>query len=94
MRILNLPLLEAYKQNHADARGQLDAWCIDVGRETWQTPQDIKQRFKSADFLANNRVIFNIKGNSYRLVVQVQYKFGMASIEWVGTHADYDKKKF
>lgn len=94
MRILNLPLLEACKQNHADTRGQLDAWRIDVGRETWQTTQDIKQRFKSADFLPNNRVIFNIKGNSYRLVVQVQYKFGMVVIEWVGTHAEYSKKKF
>jgi mRNA interferase HigB len=94
MRILNLPLLEAYKQNHADARGQLDAWRIEAERETWQTPQDIKQRFKSADFLANNRVIFNIKGNSYRLVVQVQYKFGMVVIEWVGTHAEYSKKNF
>jgi len=94
MRILNLPQLEEFKQDHADVRGQLDAWRDEVEREVWQTPQDIKQRFKSADFLANNRVIFNIKGNSYRLVVLVQYKFGIAVIEWVGTHAEYSKKKF
>lgn len=94
MRILNLPRLEEYKQDHADARGQLDAWRDEVEREAWQTPQDIKRRYKSADFLADNRVIFNIKGNSYRLVVQVRYRGGIVVIEWVGTHAEYSKKKF
>lgn len=94
MRILNLPLLEQYKQNHADVRGQLDAWRDEVGRDTWQTPQDIKRRYKSADFLSGNRVIFNIKGNSYRMVVQVRYRSGIVVIEWIGTHAEYSKKKF
>lgn len=94
MRILNLPLLDRYKQNHADVRGQLDAWRDEVGREAWQTSQDIKRRYKSADFLADNRVIFNIKGNSYRLVVQVRYRGGIVVIEWIGTHAEYSKKKF
>jgi mRNA interferase HigB len=94
MRILNLPLLEQYKQDHADVRGQLDAWRDEVGRDTWQTPQDIKRRYKSADFLSGNRVIFNIKGNSYRLAVQVRYRNGLVVIEWIGTHAEYSKKKF
>lgn len=94
MRILNLPLLDQYKQDHADARGKLDAWRDEIGRETWQTPQDIKRRYKSADFLADNRVIFNIKGNSYRLAVQIQYRHGLVVIEWIGTHAEYSKKKF
>lgn len=94
MRILNLPLLEEYKQHHADVRGQLDAWRNEVEREAWQTPQDIKRRYKSVDFLAENRVIFNIKGNSYRLAVQVRYRSGIVVIEWVGTHAKYSKKKF
>jgi len=94
MRILNLPRLEEYKQEHADVRGQLDAWRDEVEREAWQTPQDIKRRCKSADFLAGNRVIFNIKGNSYRLVVQVRYRGGIVVIEWVGTHAEYSKKTF
>ena len=94
MRILGLPLLEEFKRKHADSRGQLDAWQTDVEREHWQTPQDIKRRYRSADFLANNRVIFNIKGNAYRLVVKVRYQNGLVVIEWVGTHAEYDKKKF
>lgn len=94
MRILGLPILEQFKIKHADSRGQLEAWQNDVARENWQTSQDIKRRYRSADFLADNRVIFNIKGNAYRLVVQVRYQHGLVMIEWVGTHAEYNKKKF
>jgi len=94
MRILGLPILEAFKKNHAASRGQLDAWQTDVESETWQTSHDIKKRYRSADFLADNRVIFDIKGNSYRLVVKVRYQNGLVVVEWVGTHAEYSKKKF
>lgn len=94
MRVLGLPLLEAYKRSHADARGALDAWRLEVERENWRTPQDIKGRYRSADFLADNRVIFNIRGNAHRLVVQVRYQFGIVVVEWVGTHAEYSKRKF
>lgn len=94
MRILGLPLLDQFKQSHADARGPLDAWRDEVERSQWQTSQDIKQRYRSADFLANNLVIFDIKGNRYRLVVQVRYWGGLVVVEWIGTHAEYDKKKF
>lgn len=94
MRILGLPLLHDFKQSHADARGALDAWQGEAERESWQTPQDIKRRYRHADFLSGNRVIFNIKGNTYRLVVQVRYRNGLVVVEWVGTHAEYSKKKF
>jgi len=94
MRILGLPLLERFKRSHADARGPLDAWRREVECSQWQTSQDIKQRHSSADFLASNRVIFNIKGNRYRLVVQVRYLGDLVVVEWIGTHAEYDKKKF
>jgi len=56
--------------------------------------QDIKNRYNAADFLADNRVIFNIKGNHYRLVIKVRYQNEIVVIEWVGTHAEYDKKRF
>ncbi len=94
MRILGLPLLHRFKQTHADARGPLNAWQNEVERSQWQSSQDIKQRYSSADFLADNRVIFNVKGNRYRLVVQVRYLGGLVVVEWIGTHAEYDKKKF
>ncbi len=94
MQILGLPKLETFKDKHADARGPLDAWRAYVERQSWKSPQDIKRQFASADFLAGNRVIFNIKGNHHRLVVQVRYSNGLVLVEWVGTHAEYSKKKF
>jgi mRNA interferase HigB len=94
MRILGLPLLEAFRAKHADSRGQLDAWQVDVERQRWRSPQDIKNRYRSADFLADNRVIFDIKGNAYRLVVKVRYQNDLVLVEWVGTHAEYSKKKW
>ncbi len=94
MRILGLPILEAFKKDHAASLGPLDAWQTDVERENLKTPHDIKRRYRSVDFLADNRVIFDIKGNSYRLVVKVRYQNGLVVVEWVGTHAEYDKKKF
>jgi mRNA interferase HigB len=94
MRILGLPLLEEFKQRHADSRGRLNAWQTDIEREHWQTPQDIKRRYRSADFLSDNRVIFNIKGNTYRLVVKVRYQNGLVVVEWIGTHAEYSKQNF
>ncbi len=57
----------------------------------WKSPADIKQAYRNASFLANNRVVFNIKGNHYRLIVAVQYVHGILYIRFVGTHRDYDK---
>lgn len=94
MRILGLLILEAFKKDHAACRGQLDAWQTDVEHDNWKTPHDIKQRYRSADFLADNRVIFNIIGNAYRLVVKIRYQNGLVVVEWVGTHAEYSKRKF
>jgi mRNA interferase HigB len=94
MRILGLPLLHKFITKHADSRGSLNAWQIDVEKASWRTPHDIKRLYNSADFLPNNRVIFNIKGNSYRLVVEVRYQNGLVVVTWVGTHAEYSKKQF
>ncbi len=94
MQLLNVVALDHFKRDHADARTSLDVWRHEVEAAHWNTPQDIKNRYRSADFLAKDRVIFNIKGNSYRLVVVVKYSMGMVVVEWVGTHSDYDKKRF
>jgi len=94
MRVLGRELLNEFAKNHSTAKAALDTWYQFAKQADWQTPQDIKNRFRSADFLANNRVIFNIKGNHYRLVVKVRYQNGIVVVEWVGTHAEYDKKQF
>jgi mRNA interferase HigB len=92
--LLGVPLLEDFKKKHAACRGALDAWRVEVERAVWSGPQDIKSRYRGADFLAKNRVIFNIKGNTFRLVVRVRYQQGIVVVEWIGTHAEYDKQKF
>lgn len=91
MRVIAKKHLISYWQTHPDAEQPLKAWYDEVANAQWQTPQDIKRQFASASFVANNRVIFNIKGNHHRLIVAVAYRFGAVYIKFVGTHADYDK---
>lgn len=94
MKLVGLIKLEEFKQKYADSRGPLDSWRKEVEQSNWDGPHDIKSRYSSASFLADNIIIFNIKGNKYRLVIKVKYKNGIAMIEWIGTHAQYSKKKF
>ncbi|MBL3588951.1 MAG: type II toxin-antitoxin system HigB family toxin [gamma proteobacterium endosymbiont of Lamellibrachia anaximandri] len=94
MKVLGRDKLVKFSQKHASAKSALDAWFSDTESNEWKTPQDIKNRYRRADFLTDNRVIFNIKGNNYRLVVKVRYQNGIVVVEWVGTHAEYSKKRF
>ena len=94
MKVHGLQLLEDFKHAHADARGALAAWHAEVAASEWTDSHSIKHRYATASFLAGNRVVFNIKGNRYRLVIQVVYRKGVVLIEWIGTHAEYNKKNF
>ncbi|MDW2001547.1 type II toxin-antitoxin system HigB family toxin [Vibrio sp. 2304] len=94
MKVLGRDKLVKFYKKHANAKSALEAWFAEAEKAAWKTPQDIKNRYGSADFLADNKVIFNIKGNHYRLVVKVRYQNGIAVVEWVGTHAQYDKQDF
>jgi mRNA interferase HigB len=94
MKLHGVLILDQFKRRHADVRNPLSAWQKEVETADWWDHQDIKTRYPNASFLADNRVIFNIKGNGYRLVVKVKYQHGMVLVEWIGTHAEYDKKSF
>jgi len=94
MKVLGINKLEQFYKRHSNSKSALIAWHRDIRDAKWESPQDIKNRYGSADFLSNNRVIFNIKGNNYRLAIQVRYQNGIAVILWIGTHAEYDKKTF
>lgn len=94
MKVLGLGLIQDFSKKHNQAKGPLDSWYDETRRSNWKTPQDIKDRYRSADFLADNVVIFDIKGNSYRLVVHAIYVSGIVIVKWVGTHAEYSKKRF
>ncbi len=75
---------------YADAQGPLEAWHSEALRSTWTTPQDIKGKYRSASFLKNNRVVFNIAGTKYRLIVAIDYRRQTCFVKFVGTHKEYD----
>jgi len=91
VRILARPALEAFWLQHVDARAPLQEWYDEVRRAQWHSPHDIKAMYASASFVGNNRVVFNIKGNSYRLIVAVAYAFQLVFIKFIGTHAQYEQ---
>ncbi|WP_036180487.1 type II toxin-antitoxin system HigB family toxin [Marinomonas sp. MED121] len=77
--------------NYQDAEQPLKSWYDEVKKAHWKTPQDIKALYRNASLVGNKRVVFNIHGNKYRLIVAVNYDFSMVYIRFVGTHAQYDK---
>ncbi len=91
MRIISRRRLVEFWEIHPDAEQPLRAWFIEAKKATWVSPADIKATYRSISILANNRVVFNIKGNTYRLVVVVEYTQGKMFIRFVGTHAEYDR---
>lgn len=91
MRILSKRTLREFWEQHPAAADSLDGWYRTVQRAHWTTPADVRSRYPDASILSNNRVIFNIRGNRYRLVVRIDYDDGMVFIRFVGTHAQYDR---
>lgn len=90
MRVIALSTLRECWQKHPDAEVPLRAWYAIVRRALWRRPAEVKAAYRSASFAANNRVIFNIKGNDYRVVVAVHYNRGLMFLRFVGTHREYD----
>ena len=91
MRIISKKVLREFWGVHSGAEQPLKAWHAKVKLADWKTPSDVKSDYRNASFIANNRVIFNIKGNTYRLVAVVNYDFGIIYIRFVGSHNEYDK---
>jgi mRNA interferase HigB len=90
MRIIAIGTLRDYWIKCPDAERALRAWIGEVLAAQWTSPADVKAQFRNASVLPNRRVVFNIKGNDYRLVVAIAYAFGAVYIKFVGTHAEYD----
>jgi mRNA interferase HigB len=90
MRVIALKHIRDFYVRHPQAAQALKAWSQEGRNASWKTPQDIKQRYSSASFLGRNRVVFNIKGNEYRLVAAIAYQFEAVYIKFIGTHAQYD----
>lgn len=91
MKIVSRPTLESFWTLHPQAEQPLRAWYDEAKQASWNTPQDIKDHYATASFIGGNRVVFNIKGNDYRLITAVAYRFQAVYIKFVGTHAEYDR---
>jgi mRNA interferase HigB len=91
MNVIAIKSLRDFWQRHPDSEQPLKAWLDEARRTLWRQPADIKAYYKSASILKNRRVVFNIKGNDYRLVVSVAYRFQAVYIKFIGTHREYDQ---
>jgi mRNA interferase HigB len=91
MRVIAKGILREFWEIHNDSTEQLKTWYKEASNATWNSPNDIKNEYARASILKDNRVIFNICGNKYRLVVKIQYKRQWVFIRFIGTHSEYDK---
>ncbi|MDD5307104.1 MAG: type II toxin-antitoxin system HigB family toxin [Deltaproteobacteria bacterium] len=93
MRIIARSTLRDFwrRKGHADAEQPLRAWFAEARRAQWRGPADVKARYATASILGKDRIVFNIGGNKYRLVVAVKYEARIVFIRFVGTHAEYDR---
>lgn len=90
MRVIAVSCLRSFWENCPDAEQALKSWVDEVRKAHWSQPAEIKEQYRSASILKNRRVVFNIKGNDYRLVVSVAYRIGIVYVKFVGTHRQYD----
>ena len=93
MKILKFKLLKDFARKHPDAADPLMRWAEFVEKTEWKSHAELKQAFPSADYVGNDRYVFNISGNKFRLVTIVVFFQGFLHIRFVGTHAEYDKIK-
>jgi mRNA interferase HigB len=91
VRVISRGTLRDYWENNRRAEVSLKAWFKSVDKAQWSDPADIKRDFSSASFVGRDRVVFNIAGNNYRLVVAIAYDPRIVFVKWIGTHAEYDK---
>lgn len=90
MRVISKKILRDFWKAHADSEQQLKSWFQETSKALWKSPNDVKLEYPNASILANNRVVFNIKGNNYRLIVRINYSYQMVWIRFIGTHGEYD----
>jgi mRNA interferase HigB len=83
--------LRDFWEKHSDVEVALRSWYQDANQAHWKTPEDIKNVYASASIIEGNRAVFNIKGNHYRLIVAINYEFGIVYIRFIGSHREYDK---
>lgn len=91
MRIIARRILREFWERYPDTEQTLRAWYHDAKQAEWKSPADIRRTYANASIVANNRVVFNIRGNNYRLICAINYEYEVVYIRFVGTHPEYDQ---
>ncbi|KCZ54618.1 hypothetical protein HY29_14070 [Hyphomonas beringensis] len=91
MHVISRKILREFGDAEPEAKAALNSWFHEAKRADWKTPAQVKSKYRSASILKNNRVVFNIAGNKYRLIVRIDYEVGIVFVRFVGTHAAYDE---
>ena len=94
MRVVGRNRLHEFFRRHPDVRAAVDALLAELGHATWRTPNELKDKYRSASILGKNRVVFNLRGNRYRLDVKVSYELRQILVVRIGTHEEYDDWQF
>lgn len=90
MRIIAVRFLRDFWERFPDAEQHLKSWVDEVKKAEWSQPSEVKEQYRSASVLKNRRVVFNIKGNDYRLIVAIAYQYQAVYVKFIGTHREYD----
>ena len=90
MKVVGRQRVEDFCAGYPEAAGRMNAWLLEAEKAEWKTPNDIKARYASASFLVENKVVFNIGGNRFRILTKVTYALQIVLIERAGTHEEYD----
>jgi len=91
MRIIARKTLIKFWEKYPDTEQSLKSWFDEIIDALWSSPNEVKSQYRNASIITKKRVVFNIKGNRYRLIVDIEYKIKIVFIVWIGTHKEYDK---
>jgi mRNA interferase HigB len=91
LRVISKKILRDFWELHKDCEQQLKSWFQEATKAEWRNPHMIKSEYPFVSILNNNRVVFNIEGNTYRLIVRINYDYQIMWIRFIGSHAEYDK---
>lgn len=91
MRIIKRKVLKDFWDKYPNSESHLKSWFYEAKNSDWESPTDVKEKYRNASILKNQRVVFNIRGNDYRLIVKIEYSLGIIFIRFIGTHKEYNE---
>ncbi len=91
LRVIAKKVLREFWEKHNDCEQQLKAWFQEASKAEWKNSNEIKTEYPSASIIGNDRIVFNIKGSSYRVIIKINFDYQMIWIRFIGTHPEYDK---